>query len=85
MGLGQVMVQAEETAEAAGNTSSALGSALLLLHCLLHVLAPLNPRAEIPLGHVGILQASVTSLGCCPVTQTTRAAFPPLWAGSWQG
>lgn len=52
---------------------------------LLRVLAPLNPPAEIPLGHVGILQASVTSSGCCPVTKTTGAAFPLLQAGSWQG
>lgn len=52
---------------------------------LLRVLAPLNPPAEIPLGRVGILQASVTSSGCCPVTKTMGAAFPPLQAGSWQG
>lgn len=55
------------------------------LPCLLCVLTPLNPPAEIPLGHVGILQASVTSLGCCPLTETTGAAFPTLRAGSWQG
>lgn len=61
------MAQADE--KAAGNASSALGSALLLPSLAPECPGP-KPRAEIPLGQLGILQASVTSLGCCPVTKT---------------
>lgn len=67
--------------DAPGNASSALGSTLLLPAPSPACPGPTQPSSRDSLGHVGTLQASVTSLGCCPVSKSTGAAFTPLQAG----